>query len=483
MSKLLLGLSWASLLLAPMAWSAMTTSGPANSESTSSPSAGQRAPASLKFNVKAEKYKLANGLTVILSEDHSSPMVSYQTWFRVGSRNEQPGITGIAHMFEHLMFKGTEKFKDDAYDKLLHAYGAENNAFTSQDYTGYYANFPADKLEQIMDIESDRMVNLKLTEEVLKSEREVVKEERRLRVDNSPPGALSEEIYKTAYKVHPYRWEVIGWMKDISSYKLSDFLKWYKTYYAPNNAVLVIVGDISLSKTKDLVEKYYGQLKAQPLPEVKISQEPEQNGMRRSAVYRPVQAPVVSLSYKSTVVTNDDNLVLDLIANILGQGEASRLQKSLIYTGQMATAVDVYNSSNIDQGLFQIFISSKPGGNIGAILQKLSSEMNLLRSKKVTEEELIQAKNQSYMQALNKLKTSQGKAYLFAASEIMTNDYNRVLTDLTKLEKITADEVLQVAKKYLTAARATQVILRRSPPMAPVAPSPESTTSPSEPAN
>ena len=214
----------------------------------------------IKFPV--EKYQLNNGLTVLLHEDHSVPTISYHTWFRVGSKNEEPGYTGIAHLFEHLMFKGAKRYTGKEFDRILQANGAVNNAFTSYDYTGYYENLPSDKLELAVDLESDRLVNLQVNAENLVSEREVVKEERRVRVDNSVGGFLSEMLYATVFKVHPYRWPVIGWMQDLDQIDLKKCREFYGSYYAPNNAVVIVAGDFDTKSAKALIDKYYSHLPA-----------------------------------------------------------------------------------------------------------------------------------------------------------------------------------------------------------------------------
>jgi zinc protease len=228
-----------------------------------------RVPASFSQSIRfpVEKFKLANGLTVLLNEDHSAPIISYHTWFRVGSKNEEVGYTGIAHLFEHMMFKGAKRYTGEQFDRVLQANGGVNNAFTTHDYTGYYETLPGSKLELVADIEADRMENLQITPENLTSERDVVKEERRFRVDNNPGGVLREALYGTAFKVHPYRWPVIGYMEDISRIDVAKANEFYRTYYAPNNAVLVISGDFDKAEAKRIVEKYYGAIKSQEIPQ------------------------------------------------------------------------------------------------------------------------------------------------------------------------------------------------------------------------
>ncbi len=415
---------------------------------------------SSQIRIPVEKYKLDNGLTVLLHEDHSLPIISYHTWFRVGSRHERPGITGIAHMFEHLMFKGTKKYPNKKFDELLQANGATNNAFTSHDYTGYYENFPSDKLELIMDIESDRMVNLELNEEMLGAEREVVKEERRMRVDNRPGGVLYENIYRTVFRVHPYRWPVIGWMKDISSYKLEDFKQWYKTYYAPSNAVLVIAGDFDTSKVKKMIQKYYGPLKAQPLPEQKYSSEPVQSGFRQQVVTKDVQAPLVSLAYRGPAASDKDTYALDLLGRILGSGTSSRLYTRLVYRNKKATSVGAYNASGKDPGVFQVRVSLKPGVPESQIQQALLGEIYKMRSTRVSEQELQKAKNQTMLSYVSSMKTVDGKANILALNEILFGDYSEFFKDLDRYNQVTAIDIQEVAKKYLTPKQASWVVVK-----------------------
>ncbi len=317
----------------------------------------------VKFDV--EKYTLPNGLTVLLHVDHSTPIVSYQTWFRVGSKNEEPGFTGIAHLFEHMMFKGAKRYTGEQFDLLLQANGATNNAFTTHDYTGYYENFPSAKLELIIDIESDRLENLNITNESLASEREVVKEERRLRVDNNPMGILRETLFGTAFRVHPYRWPVIGYMSDLNNITVEKAMQFYSTYYAPNNATIVVAGDFDPKEAKRLIEKYYSHIKSQPIPEPKLAAEPKQTAPRSQFVSHDVQTVQFSLSYHTPKAGTDESYALDLLANIMGFGTSSRLHQRLVYKEQSALNAAAYNLTLQDSGLFQVTVALKPGAHFG----------------------------------------------------------------------------------------------------------------------
>lgn len=411
----------------------------------------------IHFNV--EKYTLPNGLTVLLHEDHSSPIISYNTWFRVGSKNEEVGFTGIAHLFEHMMFTGTQKYSRDNFDLILQSNGAINNAFTTHDYTGYYENAPSSKLELMMDMESDRMVNLNITAENLKSEREVVKEERRFRVDNNPMGVLREVMFGTVFKVHPYKWPVIGYMKDINAITLEKSKEFFKTYYAPNNAVLVIAGDFKPAKAKELIEKYYGKIPSQPIPKKQLPAEPNQMSPRGQLVRQPVQNTSVALAYRVPGSGQDDVYPLDLLANILGQGTSSRLHKRLVYKEQTATTATAANYSLQDYGIFQVFASLKPGQGADSVQKAMLAEVWKTRNKLVDPQELAKVKKQILQTYVNSLKTVAGKAEVIAQNEILFNDWEQVFKDLAKYEQVTAEDIKRVANKYLTPDHLNQITL------------------------
>jgi len=286
---------------------------------------------SLKINFPVTKYKLQNGLTVLLHEDHSVPLISYHTWYKVGSRDEEPGITGSAHMLEHMMFKGSKKYPGKSFDRILHENGIVNNAFTTYDYTGFYETLPSSKLEMMMQIEVDRMSNLTLNPEDLSSEREVVKEERRWRIDNNPMGLLMETVMGTVFKTSNYRWPVIGTMKDISDFKIETLRNFHSNFYVPNNAILVLAGDFKTSEAKRLIEKYYGPLAYRPLPRREYPRETQQDAQRNASVKKDVQANSFTVAFGSVPSAHPDMYALDLAANILGNGTSSRLHKRLMY--------------------------------------------------------------------------------------------------------------------------------------------------------
>lgn len=402
----------------------------------------------LKISLPVTKFVLENGLTVLLLEDHAVPMISYHTWYRVGSRDESPGVTGAAHMLEHMMFKGAKKYDGKKFDHTLHENGITNNAFTSNDYTGFYENLPSDKLELIMDMEVDRMSSLALNPEDLKSEKEVVKEERRWRVDNNPMGLLRELMMGTMFKTHPYTWPVIGYMKDIADYDVEKLRYFYSTYYVPNNAVLVIVGDFETAKVKKMIEKYYGKLAAKPLPEKTIAFEPPQKAQRQASLKKDVQNSSFVVAYQSPKQGDPDMYALDLASNILGNGTSSRLHKRLVYEKQTATSAYAYNYSMKDHGMFAVGVNMKPGQGTQEALDIVYNEVWKMRNTKVTPKELEKAKTQVMKDLVDGLKTMDGKARALAVNEILTGSYETLFKDLERYQAVTVEDVKRVFEKY-----------------------------------
>ncbi|KHD89463.1 MAG: protease [Bdellovibrio sp. ArHS] len=402
----------------------------------------------LKISLPVTKFVLENGLTVLLLEDHAVPMVSYHTWYRVGSRDEYPGVTGAAHMLEHMMFKGAKKYDGKSFDRIFHENGITNNAFTTNDYTGFYENLPSSKLELVMDMEVDRMSSLLINPEDLKSEKEVVAEERRWRVDNNPMGLLRELMMGTLFKVHPYKWPVIGYMKDIAAYDSEKLRFFYNTYYVPNNAVLVIVGDFKTSKVKSLIEKYYGKLPKKPLPEAKKIEEPPQKVQQNATLKKDVQNSSFVVAFRSPRQGEPDMYALDLAANILGYGTSSRLHKRLVYQKQIATSAYAYNYAMKDAGIMGFGVSLKPGQGTQEALDTVYNEIWKLRNQKVSDKELEKAKTQVMKDLVDGLKTMDGKARSLAVNEIVTGSYESLFTDLEKYQAVTAEDIQKAATKY-----------------------------------
>lgn len=413
----------------------------------------------LKLNFPVVKYKLQNGLTVLLHEDHSVPLISYHTWYRVGSRDEAPGITGSAHMLEHMMFKGSKKYPGKAFDRILHENGITNNAFTTFDYTGFYESLPSSKLELMMDIEVDRMSNLILSPEDLQSEREVVKEERRWRVDNNPMGLMMETVMATIFKISNYRWPIIGTMKDIGSFDIETLRKFHSTYYVPNNAVLVLAGDFKIREVKKLIEKYYGPLPSRPLPAREYKKEPEQKYQRNAQVKKDVQGTSFTVAFQGTPSAVEDMYPLDLASNILGNGNSSRLHKRLVYAKQSATSAYAYHSTMQDQGIFAVGVNIKPGIDMQESLDLVYQEIWKLRNRLVTDQELKKAKTQVMKELVDGLTTIDGKARALAVNEIVTGSYDNLFKDLERYNAVTAEQIKDVSSRYLNPPQRTIVTL------------------------
>lgn len=403
----------------------------------------------VKLEFPVEKYKLPNGLTVILAPNDRVPMVSYQTWYRVGSRHEHPGVTGAAHMLEHMMFKGAKKYDNKAFHRILSQNGIMNNAFTSADYTGFFQNLPSDKLELMMDVEVDRMRYLRLNPEDLKSELQVVGEERRMRMDNQPVVLLFETLKSKIYSQHPYRWPIIGWMEDIQSYTVEALKKFYNQFYIPSNGVLVLAGKLDVPKTKKLVEKYYGPLTSQKPPQVKYPMDPQETSPQEFTMTRKVQAETILYGIKGVSIFEKEDVVLDVISAILSVGTSSRLHQRLVYREQIATVAGAAQESLHDPGVFYVYATMKPGISAARARRFIEDELKKMRTQKISTSELEKAKNFLMMGAVNQLRTLQGKAYGLAYHEILFNDHSRLFDTIEKFKEVTVEDVFRVSQKFL----------------------------------
>lgn len=413
----------------------------------------------LRNNLKVEKFTLKNGLRVLLHVDHTIPVIVYNQWFKVGSVDEKEGRTGLAHFFEHLMFKGTPRISGKDYEQMIHANGGANNAFTTRDYTGYYTYLPSDKLKMVIDIESDRMQNLLFNEKEINSEREVVKEERRMRYENDIFGALNELLYKTVYKTSQYRWPVIGYMADLNATSVAELKDFYRLHYAPNNAVVVIAGSFDPKQAKRWIEDYYGKIPSQPVPETKPIAEENQTARRTEFLKKNVQNPTVSIVYTTPAVGDKDNYALDLLANILGEGNSSRLYKALVYRDQIGANAGVNHSNSKYGGMFQFSSSLKPGVSISKFAPEVDKQIAAVQKAPVSALELEKAKNQIMRDYIGGLKTVAGKGRALALNEIYFNDYTMLFKDLALYEAVTPADVMRVAKQYLVASHSSLVAI------------------------
>lgn len=409
--------------------------------------------------------KLDNGLRILFLEDHSVPSITYWTFFRVGSRNEREGITGISHLFEHMMFNGAKKYGPKQFDQALERAGGSSNAYTSQDITAYYEDFPPEALELVIDLESDRMRSLTITKETLEPERRVVMEERRLRTDESPEGALEEMLYATAFDKHPYHWPVVGWMKDLEAIKDKDAQKYFKTYYGPNNATVIVVGDFKTEEAFALIKKYYSDIPKQPAPPPVKVVEPPQKAPKRVTLEKEAQLPLVMVGFKappsldSSGKMHPDVARLDVLQKILAGGESSRLYRSLVYEKQLCIGVNIYYAWTIDPGLFTISATLAPGVAPETVEKEIDAILKEITEKGVTEAELTKAKTQLLVELLQQLATNNGRGNLVGTFEVLFGSY-KVILDAPKIyDAVTSKDVVETAKKYLVPNGRTTAVL------------------------
>ncbi len=406
-----------------------------------------------------EKQILDNGMTVFLIPDHSCPSITVQVWYKTGSRNERPGITGISHLFEHLMFKGTEKYPGGTFDRLVEANGGWDNAWTWLDNTAYYEVMPSEKLELVLELEADRARNLTLSDENIDSERNVVINERLWSVDNSPEGSLYEVLINNAFVSHPYRWEVIGFLDDLRAITLEDCLEYYRVHYAPNNSFLIISGDFDPPSTMKLVKKYFGPIKAETPPPPVKSVEPEQRGEKRIDFIRSAQLPAMIAGYKIPGSAHPDIVPLEVAAKILFDGESSRLQKRLVYDEQKAVSVDGEAESHHDPYLFYVSAQAAPDADIEDIKSIVFEEIEKLASEQISSNELRKAKNQMESDFIMGLQSNTNRAFNIGIFEINTGDYSDIYEYPDRIQEVTADDVMRVAAEYLVKIRRTVVTL------------------------
>ncbi|MBM7116530.1 M16 family metallopeptidase [Archangium primigenium] len=409
---------------------------------------------------------LPNGLRVRLLANPQTPVVSLYTFFQVGSRNERPGITGISHLFEHMMFNGAKKYGPKKFDQVLESNGGRSNAYTSTDMTVYYEDFASDALETVLDLESDRMRSLRINDTALTSERQVVMEERRVRVDNDITGIMDEELGTLVWKAHAYRWPVIGWMKDIENITRQDCEQYFRTYYAPNNAVLYIVGDIDPKKTLALVRKYYGDIPRGPTPAPVLNAEPDQRGERRAEVRHPAQSPALMIAYRGPAAREQDTFLLDILQYALTRGEGSRLVKKLVYDTQLAVSVGVDWGWRLDPGIILFFLELKPDSNPREVEQALYAELERLVKDGLTERELQKAKNNLRSDHLRELATNSGRAHAMGHYEALLGSWRDGLSLPSVYAAATNEQVREVARKYLAPEGRSVVTLLPAAPEA-----------------
>lgn len=409
------------------------------------------------------RFRLGNGLTVLTLVDRAAPTVSYHTWFRVGSRNETKGKTGLAHLFEHLMFNETRAHPYGEFDRLMEGSGAEANAATWTDWTYYYENAPRSALPLLIELEADRMENLVLRAPQVRSEKEVVANERKLRVEDDVEGRALELLYATAFRRHPYRWPTIGWMNDIRGLTVRDCREFYKTHYAPRNATVVIVGDFSEKKALELVQRHYGELAAAKAPPRRsIRKEPPPRRERTRRLTAPTPTPKLLVGYHAPEFTHPDTPALVIANEVLFGGQSSRLYRSFCLDRELASSVRGSIAPFIDPGLFEIWISLREGKRPGDAAALLDEELERLGRSGPTQLELDKAIHQLELSFLHSMETAGGKAEQVGFYETVVGDGAGVFTRLAEYREVGASEVRRAVTKYLRPSRRARVEIEES---------------------
>jgi zinc protease len=406
---------------------------------------------------------LANGLEIVVWPDNDIPNVAMYTWYRVGGRNERPGITGIAHYFEHMMFNGTKTRPPGEFDRVMEANGGANNAYTSSDVTVYQNWFPSSATELIFDLEADRMRNLDFDPKVVESERGVVYSERRSSIDNDNFGTLAEQMQATAFIAHPYQFPVIGWPSDIEKWTIDDLRSFYKLYYAPNNAVMFVVGAVEPDKVFALAEKYLARLEAQPAAPPVTTKEPPQLGERRLRVLREAQTPLLAMAYHSTAAPDRESRVMEVLLSILGSGDSSRLHQRLVEQEQAAVQVGTQFDAGFDPGLAWVYAVVPPGGEAARTEKLIDEEIVRIARDGPSPEELAKARNQALASFWRGLETISGKAQALGTYEVFHGDYRKLFEAPAVYESITAEDVRKAAAEVLRAENRTVGTLEPKP--------------------
>ena len=403
----------------------------------------------------AQEFVLKNGMKVIVKEDHRAPVVAHMVWYRAGSMDEMNGTTGVAHVLEHMMFKGTKKYPDGRYSDIVAGLGGKFNAFTNTDYTAYYQQISKGNLGKMMELEADRMKNLQFKDAEYDKEIRVVMEERRLRTEDQPSALVDEAMRAAAFTAHPYHWPVVGWMNDLQNMTVNDARNWYEKWYAPNNATMVVVGDVKAAEVKKLAEKHFGHIRPKKLIPTKPQVEPVQKGVRRVAVKAPAENPSVSLAYKvpalKDVEKDNDVYALDVLATVLDGYDNARLSSSLVRKDQVAIAVGAdYSAIGRGPALFVVEGTPAEGVSVGELEKRLKQEIANVAGKGISPEALQRVKTQLISSQIYKRDSMFGQAMEIGVFEMSGIGQKQIDRIIEKLKEVTPEQVQAVAKKYFS---------------------------------
>lgn len=404
---------------------------------------------------QVQEVVLDNGLKVLLLEDHKSPAVTFQVWYRVGGRNEKDGKSGLAHFLEHMMFKGTPTTKPEEYSRIIAKNGGRSNAFTSNDVTVYFATMSREKINIELELEADRMANALLGDTYFEPEKKVIQEERRLRTEDNPASALSEVASAVAFTIHPYRRPVVGWMEDIQNLTRQDLVDFYKLYYAPNNAFIVVVGDFSTDEILPKIKAAFGKIPrgAEP-PKVQVT-EPEQRGERKVSLKKEAELPFVLQFYRAPNLKNPDSFALDVLSVVLAGGRSSRLHHEMVYQKRLVRGVDAdYSGVSVDPMGFSIYAQLLPGIESANVEREMDRLVDKVKTELVSERELQKAKNQieaAFVFAQDSIYGQAMKIGLYEAA----GGWRQMESYLDGMRKVTREDIRRVAKQYLDRDRRT----------------------------
>ncbi len=402
---------------------------------------------------------LKNGLKVYVIEEHSSPVVSVQVWYKVGSKNEVVGITGSAHLLEHMMFRGTKEIKD--FSQIIDELGGMDNAFTSFDKTAYWCEIPSSAVEKVLYMEADRMRNI--TFDGFEEERNVVIEERRWRTENDQRGALWEALFSTVFWAHPYRNPVIGWRSDLENVSLEKVKQFYETYYAPNNAYLIVVGDVKAEEVFKIAEKYFGKYESKEIPKF-YTTEPKQRGPRRTEIKKEGFATYIALAYRVPKASSEYSPAVSLLADILGGGKTSKLYKSIVYNKQLASSISAFYYGLKDEGLLIIFATLQQGKDINELEKAINEEIENLRKNKVSEEELRRAKNSQLANLIYSRESVVRLGFQLGDALINTENPNYINEYPKLIQKVSKQDIEKIINEYINDDNKTTVIVHPIPP-------------------
>lgn len=409
---------------------------------------GKAQPSAGSFSEVVE-HRLKNGMQVLILKEPRAPLVTHQVWYKVGSRNEELGKTGLSHLTEHLMFKDTHKYKAKEFSRLVQKAGGRDNAFTSKDYTAYFQNGPNTELKRWMEMEADRMRGLKVDESAFETEKNVVLEERRLRTEDDPVSFMMEDTVAAAYKAHPYQWPVIGWYHDVETLNRKDFLRYYSTHYRPNNATLVVVGDVDPKQVLAWAEQTYGRIPSGPKPPPMTAKEPRQYGERRVLVQREAQLPFLVMAYHVPNWENPDAFALELLVHILSQGRSSRLYHKLVYKKRLALDAGAdYGLDTSDASTFVFYGQPLPGKTVAQIERAVDAEIKKLQNDLVEPKELEKAKNQVTASFYMSMDSLFYRGMVLGKLATVAH-WDLVKEFIPRIQEVTAEDIRRVAREYL----------------------------------